>query len=46
MLLVLRFGFLAQGMWDPGGSMVKNLPANAGVMDLIPGLRRCPGGGF
>ena len=45
MLLVLRFGFSAQGMWDPGGSMVKNLPANAGVMDSIPGLRRSPGGG-
>ena len=25
--------------------MVKNLPANAGVMDSIPGLRRSPGGG-
>ena len=31
----------------PGGSVVKNLPANAGDtrdMDLIPGLRRSPGG--
>ena len=29
----------------PGGSLVKNLPANAGDVGLIPGLRRCPGGG-
>ena len=27
-----------------GGSMVKNLPANAGDMGLIPGLGRSPGG--
>ena len=27
----------------PGGSVVKNLPANAGDPGLIPGLRRCPG---
>ena len=25
--------------------MVKNLPANAGDVDLIPGLGRCPGEG-
>ena len=40
--------------WDnktkdfPGGSVVKNLPANAGDakdMDSIPGLERSPGGG-
>ena len=24
----------------PGGSVVKNMPANAGDMGLIPGLRR------
>ena len=32
----------------PGGSVVKNLPANAGAAGdecLIPGLERCPGGG-
>ena len=29
----------------PGGTVVKNLPANAGDMDSIPGLRRCPGEG-
>ena len=32
----------------PGGSLVKNLPANAGDsgdMHLIPGLGRSPGGG-
>ena len=27
----------------PGGSVVKNLPANAGDLVLIPGLRRLPG---
>ena len=26
----------------PGGSVVKNLPANAGDEDLIPGLERSP----
>ena len=29
----------------PGGSGVKNPPANAGDMGLIPGLGRSPGGG-
>ena len=29
----------------PGGSVVKNLPANAGVVDLIPRSGRPPGGG-
>ena len=29
----------------PGGSVVKNPPANAGDTDLIPGLGRSPGGG-
>ena len=29
----------------PSGSVVKNLPANAGAMGLIPGLGRSPGGG-
>ena len=29
----------------PGGSMVKNLPANTGDVGLIPGLRRSPRGG-
>ena len=29
----------------PGGSLVKNLPANAGDLGSIPGLRRCPGEG-
>ena len=30
----------------PGGSMVKNLPASAGVTGLISGLRRPPGEGI
>jgi len=29
----------------PGGSAVKNPPANAGDVGLIPGLGRCPGEG-
>ena len=29
----------------PGGSRVKNPPANAEDMSSIPGLGRCPGGG-
>ena len=29
----------------PGGSIVKNLPANAGDMGLIPGSGRSPGEG-
>ena len=29
----------------PGGSVVKNPPANAGDMGLIPGSRRSPGEG-
>ena len=35
-------------MGFPGGSVVKNLPANAGAagdMGLIPGSGRAPGGG-
>ena len=28
----------------PGGSMVKNLPATAGDVGLVPGLGRSPGG--
>ena len=34
--LVTSLGF-------PGGSVVKNLPANAGDMGSVPGLRRSPG---
>ena len=33
--LRVRVGF-------PGGSVIKNLPANAKDMNLIPGLRRSP----
>ena len=32
-------------MGFPGGSMVKNLPADAGDVGLISGLGRCPGEG-
>ena len=31
-------------MGFPGGSVVKNPPANAGDLGLIPGSRRSPGG--
>ena len=30
----------------PGGSVVKNPPANAGDIGSIPGSRRSPGGGM
>ena len=33
------------GCGFPGGSAVKNLPANAGDPGLVPGLRRSPGEG-
>ena len=29
----------------PGGSVVENLPANAGGSGLVPGSGRCPRGG-
>ena len=32
-------------MGFPGGSVVKNLSANAGDAGVIPGLGRSPGGG-
>ena len=32
-------------MGFPGGSVVKNLPANAGDLGSIPGLGRSPGEG-
>ena len=32
-------------MGIPGGSVVKNPPANAGDLGLIPELGRCPGEG-
>ena len=32
-------------MGFPGGAVVKNLPANVGDMDSIPGSGRSPGGG-
>ena len=37
---------LAEREWGfPGGPVVKNLPANAGDVGLIPGSGRSPGGG-
>ena len=34
---------LVSGLGFPGGSVVKDLPANAGDMDQSPGLERSPG---
>ena len=39
------FQALATYLGCPGGSVVKNPPANAGGAGLIPGLGRSPGGG-
>ena len=36
---------VCQNWASPGGSAVKNLPANEGDTGSIPGLRRSPGGG-
>ena len=38
-------GFPVGLLWlgFPGGSVIKNPPANAGDADLIPGLGRSPG---
>ena len=37
------FGYLHRYIWDfPGGLVVKNLPANAGDVDSIPGMGRSP----
>ena len=33
-------------MLFPDGSVVKNLPANAGDMGTIPGMGKSPGGGM
>ena len=44
----MDFGILGGSEGFPGGSVVKNPPANAGDagdMGLIPGLGRSPGGG-
>ena len=38
-------GVLVKSLGFPGGSVVKNLPANAGDVGSIPGSRRSPGGG-
>ena len=39
LVLIKKWGF-------PGGSVVKNLPANAGDQDLIPGSGRSSGEGM
>ena len=41
--IILSFLIHEQGF--PGGSVVKNLSANAGDASLIPGSGRCPGEG-
>ena len=42
---LLNTYILERFMGFPGGSEVKNLPAHAGDMGLIPGLGRSPGEG-
>ena len=45
-LFYLKFIFMLGVQWGfPGGSMVKNPPANAGDTDLIPGFGKSPGVG-
>ena len=41
----MEFNIKLQQQGFPGGSVVKNPPANAGDADLIPGLGRSPGEG-
>ena len=45
LILVAACGILSCGRAMPGGSLVKNLPANARDLGSIPGLRRFLGGG-
>ena len=40
---LVSLGFLPPSVGFPGGLVVKNLPANAGDVGLIPGLGRSPG---
>ena len=40
-----NFYWIIVALGFPGGSVVKNLPANAGDTGLIPVLGRSPGGG-
>ena len=42
--IILAFSRLSKGF--PGGSVVKNLAANAGDAGLIPGSGRSPGRGY
>ena len=42
---VKNMGFCPTWRGFPGGSVVKNLPANAGDLGLIPGSGRSPGKG-
>ena len=44
-ILILANIHLSSLMGFPGGAMVETPPANAGDVDLIPGLGRSPGGG-
>ena len=46
MLVSITFRSIVSQKWGlPGGSEVKNQPANSGDADLIPGLGRSPGVG-
>ena len=45
MATILDGSYFRTSQGFPGGTVVKNLPANAGEVGLIPGLGRSPGGG-
>ena len=45
-LYYLVFRFLSRKICFPGGSVVKNPPANAGDVGLIPGQEESPGKGI
>ena len=44
-IINLVLGRVNEHVGFPGGSVVKNLPANGGDMSLIPGSGRSPGEG-
>ena len=43
MATILDGSYFRTSQGFPGGTVVKNLPANAGEVGLIPGLGRAPG---
>ena len=45
MIVTIKIANIIEHLGFPGGSAVKNLPASAGDIGLIPGLGRSPGEG-